>query len=66
MMQLNVVAYMLGNNKKSILNNRVLIYIPNGKNSNRKCGDFLCFISTLRENIVMIDIKCFISKLFFF
>ena len=62
MMQLNVVAY-LGNNKKSILNNRVLIYIPNRKNSKGKCSDFLCFISKMGENIqnvVMIDIKCFI------
>jgi hypothetical protein len=32
-MQLNGVVY-IGNNKKSILNNRVLIYIPNRKNSN--------------------------------
>ena len=29
------------NNKKPILNNRVLIYIPNRKNSKRKWLDFL-------------------------
>ena len=43
-MQLNGVVY-IGNNKKSILNNRVLIYIPNRKNSKRKYSDILCFIS---------------------
>ena len=68
MMQLNVVAY-IGNNEKSILNIRVLIYIPNRKNSKGKCSDFLCFISKMGENIqnlVMIDIKCFICKLLAF
>ena len=55
---------LIGNNKKSILNNRVLIYIQNKKNSKRKYCDFLCFISKMGKNIVMIDIKCFIiSKL---
>ena len=52
-------------NKKCTLNNRLLIYIPYWKNSKRKCSDFLCFISNMGENIVMIDIKCFISKLLF-
>jgi hypothetical protein len=55
---------LIGNNKKSILNNRMLIYIQNRKNSKRKHCDFLCFISKMGKNIVMIDIKCFIiSKL---
>ena len=35
----------IGNDKKSILNKMVLIYIPNKKNSKRICSDFLCFIS---------------------
>ena len=35
----------IGNDKKSILNKMVLIYIPNRKNPKRICSDFLCFIS---------------------